>query len=276
MSLDITLDDKPVGLKTFTFSGGEVQVRLDLAPDEIIAFHRIDITAHIWSSDDLMELLLIANAIRRLYPSVTISLTLPYLPYARQDRACHRGEAFALDTLADLLKLGKFHPITVWDVHSEVAKDLIPGLVNVPAVEFVRHLPLASNSTVVVAPDKGAKKRAAACADELYCPLVLATKSRNADDGSLADPQVNTPHIGAMDFLIVDDICDGGRTFVNLARVLRPLTDGKILLYVTHGIFSNGYNDLREVIDHIYVANLHPQAGAPKDFVTVIQRGESR
>jgi ribose-phosphate pyrophosphokinase len=62
---------------------------------------------------------------------------------------------------------------------------------------------------------------------------------------------------GARDFLIVDDICDGGRTFIELAKVLRPLTSGQVKLYVTHGIFSAGFEALAG-LDRIFVANPFP------------------
>ncbi len=112
------------------------------------------------------------------------------------------------------------------------------------------------------------------CAEALYCDFVQAEKTRDPDTGQLGEPTVQTEHIGHRDFLIVDDLCDGGRTFVNLARRLRPMTDGKIHLYVTHGIFSAGFIELRETIDHIYVANLHPHARPIMDFLTVLPEGE--
>ena len=53
-------------------------------------------------------------------------------------------------------------------------------------------------------------------------------------------------------FLIVDDICDGGRTFLEAAKILKEETTGKLFLYVTHGIFSKGIDELLEHYEHIY------------------------
>ena len=58
--------------------------------------------------------------------------------------------------------------------------------------------------------------------------------------------------------MIVDDICDGGRTFTALATELRNITSGPIFLYVTHGIFSHGLDVFKGLIDKIYVANPFP------------------
>lgn len=55
--------------------------------------------------------------------------------------------------------------------------------------------------------------------------------------------------------LIVDDLCDGGATFLALATKLREYGAEKVYLYVTHGIFSKKYEELKKVIDHIYCTN---------------------
>jgi ribose-phosphate pyrophosphokinase len=55
--------------------------------------------------------------------------------------------------------------------------------------------------------------------------------------------------------LIVDDICDGGRTFIELAKKLRPMTTGKIKLLITHGIFSKGIEVFDGIIDEVLVIN---------------------
>jgi ribose-phosphate pyrophosphokinase len=72
------------------------------------------------------------------------------------------------------------------------------------------------------------------------------------------------------DFLIVDDICDGGRTFIELAKVLRPWTTGKIYLYVTHGIFSNGLDVFNSLIDGVYTANPFPKVDLNHKLLTVV------
>ena len=56
--------------------------------------------------------------------------------------------------------------------------------------------------------------------------------------------------------MIVDDTCDGGRTFIELAKVLRARNAGKIELYVTHGIFSKGLKELSEHFDCIHSLNV--------------------
>jgi ribose-phosphate pyrophosphokinase len=87
-------------------------------------------------------------------------------------------------------------------------------------------------------------------------PFIQAEKIRDPNTGAITSTKVNIEkHVGDKNFLIMDDICDGGRTFIELAKVLRPLTTGKIMLYVTHGIFSAGLEVFLGYIDEIYCAN---------------------
>lgn len=62
------------------------------------------------------------------------------------------------------------------------------------------------------------------------------------------------------DFIIIDDICDGGATFINIASKIKEYYKGfkyepKIYLIVTHGIFSKGFKELSEYFDGIYCTN---------------------
>lgn len=69
---------------------------------------------------------------------------------------------------------------------------------------------------------------------------------RILDDVDLTDKTV----------MILDDICDGGRTFIEAVKHLREAGAKRVELYVTHGIFSKGVENLLDNgIDHIYTTN---------------------
>ena len=56
-------------------------------------------------------------------------------------------------------------------------------------------------------------------------------------------------------FYIVDDICDGGRTFIEIAKYLKEadsIDSSRIHLMVTHGFFTKGLGVFDGLIDHIY------------------------
>ncbi|RYF48025.1 MAG: phosphoribosyltransferase [Cytophagaceae bacterium] len=61
--------------------------------------------------------------------------------------------------------------------------------------------------------------------------------------------------LGGFESLIVDDICDGGGTFIGLAAELRKLNPERISLAVSHGIFSKGIDPLTNWLDHVYTTD---------------------
>lgn len=107
----------------FTFPGGEISVKLEDPTLEGISF--ITIEAFLKNSADIMALLMITDAIRRLAPNMRLNLHMPYIPYARQDRVCDRGEALAIKVFADLINAQNYSSVLVWDSHSDVALALL-------------------------------------------------------------------------------------------------------------------------------------------------------
>jgi len=245
-----------VKVESMLFSGGEIQVRVEapkLGPGESFR-----ITACLNSSDAVMGMLLLTDALRRQSGDAPIDLVCPYFPYARQDRVCAAGEALSVRVMTDLVNAQKYRSVEVWDAHSDVTGALLDRVRVRPALDFVRRLDLfagSKNLPILVAPDAGAMKKVMGLAKALGTNWVRADKSRDPKSGEIAGTVVYSEDVGNRDFLIVDDICDGGRTFTALAKALRPLSTGKIYLYVTHGIFSAGYAALLKDIDVIYTAN---------------------
>ena len=122
---------------------------------------------------------------------------------------------------------------------------------------MLNHAALLDKEAILVSPDAGANKKVFEFAKlHGYKRVVRADKVRDVSTGEILSTQVFSEHVGNADFLMLDDICDGGRTFIELARELRKLTTGKIFLYVTHGIFSKGGDVFDGFIDQIYTSNL--------------------
>jgi ribose-phosphate pyrophosphokinase len=199
-------------------------------------------------------------------------LDIPYLPYSRQDRQCAEGEAFSLRTFVKALAPyldGVGDRVYTWDVHSHVANELFRTEIGCEFNNLQPQLFLQkfkdqgikfSSKTIVIAPDKGAVERATLVQQALGLhSVVYATKVRNPENGQILRTEVpeNISYRGK-NLLIVDDICDGGRTFIELAKVLRQFDPSRIDLYVTHGIFSKGFEVFEDLIDNFYVANLLP------------------
>jgi ribose-phosphate pyrophosphokinase len=262
----LSIAGRPIPLKSFIFAGGEVQVRIEDPEPPATPPPDVLIQASITSANAFMELLLLTDAVRRSYHDPRIHLVCPYLPYARQDRVAYPGEALSVAVACRMLNAQQYASVEVWDAHSDVSLALLDRVRHRPASDFAG--PIITVNDVIVAPDQGAVKRARGCASLAGVPLVLAEKIRSTDTRAITGTKVHSDPIGDRDFLIIDDICDGGRTFIELAKVLRPLTRGRVKLFVTHGIFSAGFDPLRADFDRIYVANAFPQS--LPDFVQTI------
>lgn len=240
------------------FAGGELQVRLRVPM--LVNCHSLVLRAQLTSADTIMELLLLTDALRReLGWETCLKLVCPYLPYARQDRVCAPGEALSLRVMCDLINGLNFDEVEIWDPHSDVAMALLERAKAVPQEAFVSRLTLGS-SWRLVAPDAGAAKKVGAVATATGLPIVQASKVRDPMTGAITGTKVDWDRadLSSDNLLIVDDICDGGRTFIELAKVLRPKTTGRILLFVTHGIFSAGIGVFEGLIDRVYCANIFP------------------
>lgn len=245
-----------VPVKIFKFSGGEVSVKIE-NPSSVIA-KMINIDADINSSDDLMTLLMLTDAIRRIDTSARITLGMPYLPYARQDRVMVPGESLSIKVFTSIINAQNYAEVMVWDAHSDVGVALIDRCVNVPQYALVRTGNV-DEKTILVSPDAGAEKKIFSFAKEFgFAGVIRAGKVRDVSTGKIMSTEVNWPTAGYKtdrDFMIVDDICDGGGTFIALAEVLRPRTTGKIKLLITHGIFSKGIEVFDGIIDEVMVIN---------------------
>jgi ribose-phosphate pyrophosphokinase len=264
-----------IEIDSLVFPGGEVQIRVRDA--KIDPTGKLRITALLNDSQAIMELLLLTDALKRTAKGAPIELVCPYFPYARQDRVCAPGEALSARVMAQLINAQGYSEVEVWDPHSDVIGALVDRIRVVPALAFVRRLEVfnGANPPVLVAPDAGALKKVAGIANDLGVDWVRADKSRDPRTGKITGTVVYSNAVGDRDFLIVDDICDGGRTFTELAQVLRPLTAGKNMMYVTHGIFSAGVEPILKEIDSIYTAHaLRKQPENPR--LHLINQGEQR
>jgi ribose-phosphate pyrophosphokinase len=222
------------------WAGGEVHVRV-LEHEGIQAL----VTAILHNSQDIMEMLLLCDALKAL--GKEIWLTIPYLPYARQDRRCKIGEAFSLKLMADLINSIEANTVSLYDVHSIVAQALIYNCSNHTAHDLIGDSDIYKDK-LLVCPDAGAEKRVL----EFQKPYIMATKVRDPLTGDIIDTRVQTTDLAGKDCIVIDDICDGGRTFIALAKALQEKNCGELSLYVTHGIFSQGSENLKKYYKHIY------------------------
>jgi ribose-phosphate pyrophosphokinase len=239
------------------FSGGEIQTRFD--DISIWKPNHLDITVRLMSSDDVMELLMLCDAIKRVWGKVKrTSLRMLYTPYARQDRACAEGEANGIKVFSKLINDLAFDEVFILDPHSDVTTALIDNVVVIKPQIIMGNLGLGRyQHAALVSPDAGANKKVFEVAKTLgFTEVIRADKIRSPVTGQITGTEVYCDDLDGKEVIIVDDICDGGYTFIKLTEKLKEKGAGCINLYVSHGIFSKGLDVLFDSgINRIYTTN---------------------
>lgn len=241
------------------FPSGEIQVKLtnDFDTSDTESFgNQIIIIGSILSSDHFFELAQLVDAIRRQFITISIGLSMPYCAYSRQDRVCNEGEAFSLKVFTNLINSLGFDQIQTWDNHSDVSSALLNNSFNIPVDKLLTDVTAERHFDFFISPDAGANKKVQSCSKQSNVPMLRADKIRDTATGKILDTILySTPdELLGKRILIIDDLCDGGRTFTELAKAIHLIQPDCIIeLYVTHGFFSKGIDPLIESgIHHIY------------------------
>jgi ribose-phosphate pyrophosphokinase len=241
-----------LAFKLFTFPDGQPHFQLETYERE---FQSVCVETAIRNPMELLQALLV-NQVLRQHGYSEVNLDIRYLLGARMDRAIRSDQPFTLELVARLINGAGFTRVRILDVHSDVATRLIRNSWNLLPLGPVRQVLMALNYPLVVSPDKGAYDRVAKITHEVgsWNPFLQCGKVRDTATGALSGFKVYDPSLArGRECLIVDDICDGGGTFVGLAKELRAAGASKVHLYVTHGIFSKGLP--LEGIDHVYTTD---------------------
>jgi len=251
--------------ETFIFHGGEQHFKLDKerfkqhnhSSEHVVITHRLR------NGTDIMLVLLAHNALK-LRGYKRFELVIPYVPYGRQDRMCAWGEAFSLEVFAQLINSMGCEKVHMFDAHSNATSILIKNSKD-DYRQIQKHIAHShseiystlSKKGILISPDAGASSKSNALFVEsrLFTSITQCLKKRNPKDGSLSGFQVFADDLKGKDCWIVDDICDGGGTFLGLAKELKKKNAGNLYLFVTHGIFSKGYDELGKHFKRIFTTN---------------------
>lgn len=184
-------------------------------------------------------------------------LMCPYLPGARADKGTPRGAS----VYAHLIRSMSPHRVIALDPHSP---EIIHVLGLGGGVRIADHNPLIVEAVDgitfdgLICPDAGAKERVHNTALRLGgLDVYHAEKHRDFDTGKLSGFKMVDVLPRSGKYLVVDDICDGGGTFMGLAQAT-GLSRDQLGLWVTHGIFSGRADHLRSDYRWISTTDSHP------------------
>lgn len=246
-------------ISVIKFPGGETNVDINsgsVSYQHLEANSATEVLLHarLKSGDDVMAMLLAKDAIERVYIHAKVSLFMPYIPYARQDRVCVAGEALSIKVFASLINSADFHNVIVTDAHSPTAVALINRCIAYDQFDVFAQIKQDWMNWTIVAPDMGAAKKCEDFAKRVGAEgVVYFNKARDLNTGKILSIDLIGEKPVDKNLLILDDICDGGRTFVGMLPALQG--NKRIDLAVTHGIFSAGVDVLTSAFDTVYTTN---------------------
>ena len=209
---------------------------------------------------DIIRLMLVKDALDNM-GYFSCSLTLSYIPNARADRRFSNNQSHSLKVFCNIINSLKFDAVLVSDPHSDVSTALFNNVaVNDQVNCFMQlknRIEEVTTDYILCSPDLGAAKKTFDLAMKLEGKeLIQAVKIRDVLTGNIIKCDIICDELNGKDIVIVDDIADGGSSFLYLSKKLKEKGAGKVILYVTHGIFSKGLDSLVGNVDYIFVYNL--------------------
>ena len=193
------------------------------------------------ANDNLMELLIMADALRRSSAS-RITAVIPYFGYARQDRRSKARTPISAKLVANMIVEAGIERVLTMDLHATQ----IQGFFDIPvdnlyaspifAIDIQHHFKNDMQDIMVVSPDVGGVARARELAKRLNAPLSIVDKRREKA-GEVAEMTV-IGSVSGKKCIIVDDIVDTAGTLCKAAEVLVDNGASEVHAYITHGVLS--------------------------------------
>jgi len=193
------------------------------------------------ANDNLMELLIITDALRRS-SARRITAVVPYFGYARQDRRSGSRTPISAKLVANLISHAGVDRVMTLDLHA----GQIQGFFDIPtdnlfaAPLMVRDIREKFDlaKSMVVSPDVGGVARARGLAKRINTPLAIVDKRRERPGESEVMNVIGD--VAGYNCILVDDIVDSGGTLVNAAEALIAHGAKEVSAYITHGVLSGG------------------------------------
>jgi ribose-phosphate pyrophosphokinase len=222
------------------------------------------------SNDNLMELLIMTDALRRSSAS-SITAVVPYYGYARQDRKAAPRVPITAKLVADLYETAGIDRVVTIDLHA----GQIQGFFNIPVdnlygsivfKEYVQSKNL--QNPIVASPDIGGVARARYFAKQLGLEMVIVDKRREKANESEVMNIIGS--VEGKDVIIVDDMVDTAGTMVKAAAALKAQGATSVMAIATHGVLSGkAYSNLdSDSLDELCISNT--LVTKPHDTITVL------
>lgn len=248
----IFINRQPVKIKVYSDGSLNVKDTYDYKGIE-------DITACIKNSDDIVTLFLL----KELFDFSQMSLFIPYLPYSRSDRKTNTDGVCGIKAISPLINSLGFKEVKTIQPHSDVSVALINNLTVTNLYDYDNPFP---NVDYIVTPDAGSMKFGEAASESYDLPIINTFKVRDTTTNQLTKTIIpDGDQLRGKKVIIMDDVCEYGTTFHNLAKVLKEEYGVvEVNLFLAHGVFPlnervdppSRFSFVLEYVDNIYVQSL--------------------
>jgi ribose-phosphate pyrophosphokinase len=268
----VDLEKSDIKYKISKFPDGQQTVDLTDWADLNRYADPVKITTRLNSFKDVELLICAVQAIRNIKADCQIALYVPYFLGSRSDRKFVEGGVnYLKQVICPIINSLNFFTVIVLDPHSDVLEACLNNYEKVDNHLLVKYALTnidnkndAQSRICLVSPDAGAYKKIFDVAKKFGINrIITANKVRDMRTGNILRTEIPVLDQHAdLKYVIIDDICDGGRTFIELAKAIKgSRPSAKVYLVVTHGIFSAGFKELSQYFERIYTTNSYRDVG---------------
>lgn len=234
------------GCKVIEFPDGE----LHLVLDELNRKEEVCINCRICNGNDLFLLMQLSDILNRQCVVVS-EMYIYYIMGMRCDRLFDINRPFTLRIVTEVINSFHADNVFVYEGHSDRLRREIKCFIH-KSKTYGMAYGFHKSGFVLVAPDAGATKRYP------FDMGVVCSKKRDEATGELLGFEANpVQDVAGKDLLVIDDLCDGGGTFVGLAPKLRELNPKSLSLCVTHAVQKKGIEKVAAVYDNVYITDTY-------------------
>lgn len=227
------LDAALVQAELRVFSDGESKIRLAGPVGERCVIVQ---STHPPTDSHLLQAMMMAR--KCADAGAKVCAVIPYLAYARQDKAFLEGEVVSIALVAKLLEASGVNSVVTVDMHSQSALTHFARIKNISSIPLLAQHAAGLNLTkpVAVSPDAGGAARAEEFARLLNTYSIALKKTRDRTTGEVTvDPNVGAD-VSGRDAVLVDDMISSGGSIVKAAEVLKKAGAGKVYAMCAHAL----------------------------------------
>ena len=223
----------------------------------------------------IIQLLMMIQKCRKDKAS-NIIVVIPYMAYARQDKAFLEGEVISISILAEIIQyFGVSRVITV-DIHSESSLSYFGNIIkNISAIPILAEYALQNiflNNVIIISPDFGGLKRAQKFGEIIQREVTFLEKTRDKLTGMVSIEDVLDFKVKDKDVILVDDMISTGNSIIKACEVLRKNGAKRIFVICSHALLLNKALDkiIRAGATEVISTNSIPNSCSKVDLSKII------